>query len=221
MAAGSSAAPAAGAIAVSLADVSVTFRLADGGAYTAVESCDARRRGRRIRRDRRADRLRQVDAAQRRGRPDRALDTGSATIFGEDLPGPQPAGRLPVPGRGAVSRGRPRSRTSRSGWRSPARAKAEARARAEKWLTRVGLAGFGDRYPHMLSGGQRKRVGLDAGADPRSEDPADGRAVRPARRADAADHGQSAARPVERATARRCCSSRTTSKRRSRCPTAW
>src|ERR1044072_5770788 len=37
MAAGSSAAPAAGATAVSLADVSVTFRLADGGAYTAVE----------------------------------------------------------------------------------------------------------------------------------------------------------------------------------------
>jgi NitT/TauT family transport system ATP-binding protein len=40
------------------------------------------------------------------------------------------------------------------------RAKAEARARAEAWLTRVGLAGFGNRYPHMLSGGQRKRVGL-------------------------------------------------------------
>jgi len=40
------------------------------------------------------------------------------------------------------------------------RAKAEARARAEAWLTRVGLADFGNRYPHMLSGGQRKRVGL-------------------------------------------------------------
>ena len=37
---------------------------------------------------------------------------------------------------------------------------AEARARAEKWLARVGLAGFGGRYPHLLSGGQRKRVGL-------------------------------------------------------------
>jgi NitT/TauT family transport system ATP-binding protein len=36
----------------------------------------------------------------------------------------------------------------------------EARARADAWLNRVGLAGFGDRYPHMLSGGQRKRVGL-------------------------------------------------------------
>lgn len=37
---------------------------------------------------------------------------------------------------------------------------AEARARAEQWLARVGLRGFGSRYPHMLSGGQRKRVGL-------------------------------------------------------------
>ncbi len=36
----------------------------------------------------------------------------------------------------------------------------EARARADDWLARVGLGGFGDRYPHMLSGGQRKRVGL-------------------------------------------------------------
>ena len=36
----------------------------------------------------------------------------------------------------------------------------EARARAKAWLTRVGLQAFADRYPHMLSGGQRKRVGL-------------------------------------------------------------
>jgi NitT/TauT family transport system ATP-binding protein len=36
----------------------------------------------------------------------------------------------------------------------------EARPRAQGWLKRVGLSAFGDRYPHMLSGGQRKRVGL-------------------------------------------------------------
>ena len=36
----------------------------------------------------------------------------------------------------------------------------EARRRGEEWLERVGLAGFGDRYPHQLSGGMRKRTSL-------------------------------------------------------------
>ena len=39
-------------------------------------------------------------------------------------------------------------------------APAEARAQAEEWLRRVGLGGFGDRYPHQLSGGMRKRTSL-------------------------------------------------------------
>jgi len=38
--------------------------------------------------------------------------------------------------------------------------RAHALERAQAWLTSVGLAAFGNRYPHMLSGGQRKRVGL-------------------------------------------------------------
>jgi len=37
---------------------------------------------------------------------------------------------------------------------------AQARAQAQEWLARVGLAGFGDRYPHQLSGGMRKRTAL-------------------------------------------------------------
>ncbi len=37
---------------------------------------------------------------------------------------------------------------------------AEARRIAGEWLGRVGLAGSGDRYPHQLSGGMRKRVAL-------------------------------------------------------------
>ena len=37
---------------------------------------------------------------------------------------------------------------------------AQSRARAEDWLRRVGLGGFGDRYPHQMSGGMRKRVSL-------------------------------------------------------------
>jgi sulfonate transport system ATP-binding protein len=39
-------------------------------------------------------------------------------------------------------------------------ASAEAGERADEWLKRVGLGGFGDRYPHQLSGGMRKRTSL-------------------------------------------------------------
>lgn len=36
----------------------------------------------------------------------------------------------------------------------------EAEERARDWLAHVGLEGFGARYPHQMSGGQRKRVAL-------------------------------------------------------------
>ncbi len=38
--------------------------------------------------------------------------------------------------------------------------RSDALERAQAWLVSVGLAAFSNRYPHMLSGGQRKRVGL-------------------------------------------------------------
>ena len=40
-----------------------------------------------------------------------------------------------------------------AGWRS-------ARAQADAWLERVGLHGAGDKYPHQMSGGMRKRAQL-------------------------------------------------------------
>ncbi|WP_159666428.1 ATP-binding cassette domain-containing protein [Andreprevotia sp. IGB-42] len=38
--------------------------------------------------------------------------------------------------------------------------KADAMAKAQHWLARVGLDGYGARYPDELSGGMRQRVGL-------------------------------------------------------------
>jgi NitT/TauT family transport system ATP-binding protein len=40
------------------------------------------------------------------------------------------------------------------------RGEPQAQAQAEDWLRRVGLGGFGNRYPHQLSGGMRKRTSL-------------------------------------------------------------
>ena len=36
----------------------------------------------------------------------------------------------------------------------------QAKTQSEEWLRRVGLGGFGDRFPHQMSGGMRKRVSL-------------------------------------------------------------
>jgi NitT/TauT family transport system ATP-binding protein len=36
----------------------------------------------------------------------------------------------------------------------------DAKEQAQAWLRRVGLGGFGERYPHQLSGGMRKRTSL-------------------------------------------------------------
>jgi sulfonate transport system ATP-binding protein len=46
------------------------------------------------------------------------------------------------------------------GLRIRGESRSQARDQAEGWLGRLGLAGFGERFPRALSGGQRKRVAL-------------------------------------------------------------
>jgi NitT/TauT family transport system ATP-binding protein len=158
MAAASGAAPAAGATAVSLADVSVTFRLADGGTYTAVEKATL---------DVADGEFVAIVGPTGCGKSTLlnvaagliAPSHGKATTFGDGLTGlNRQAGYLfqaeaLFPWKTALE-------NVAIGLEIAGTPKADARARAEQWLTRVGLSGFGDRYPHMLSGGQRKRIGL-------------------------------------------------------------
>ena len=123
--------------------------------------------------------------------------SGAVRIFDQPLTGLNRRGRLPVSGRCAVSL-EDRDRQCRHWPGDQGRA---ARAGAG---TRAGLADI--RRPRRLRRPlSAHAVGRPAqarrprpGADPRSENPADGRAVRAARRPDPADHGQSAAGTVER-----------------------
>src|SRR5690242_8940524 len=158
--AAASSAPAAIAVApaVSLTEVDVTFRLADGGTYKAVQraSLDV------------ADgefvaivgptgcgksTLLNVAAGLL------APSNGAARIFGSELAQlNRQAGYLFQAE--ALFPWKTATENVAIGLEIAGTPRAEARPRAQQWLTRVGLGSFGDRYPHMLSGGQRKRVGL-------------------------------------------------------------
>jgi NitT/TauT family transport system ATP-binding protein len=151
------AAPAANA-AVSLNDVTVAFRLADGGTYTAVQRATLEVADGEF-----------VAIVGPTGCGKSTLlnvaagliapVNGAATIFGAGLSGlNRQAGYLfqaesLFPWKTATE-------NVAIGLEIAGTPRADARERAQKWLSRVGLKGFGDRYPHMLSGGQRKRVGL-------------------------------------------------------------
>jgi NitT/TauT family transport system ATP-binding protein len=85
--------------------------------------------------------------------------SGAIRVFGEPLPGiNRRAGYMfqseaLMPWRNAL-------RNVTAGLELRGVAMDEARQRGEDWLGRVGLSGFGDRYPHQLSGGMRKRTAL-------------------------------------------------------------
>jgi NitT/TauT family transport system ATP-binding protein len=151
-------APAKAAPAVTLADVTISFRLVGGGTYTAVEHAS-------------------LDVADGEfvaivgptGCGKSTLLNVTAGLF------PPSTGRVEIFGAGLSSLNRQSGYLFQSealfpwktalenvaiGLETAGTPRQEAHARAQDWLARVGLATFGPRYPHMLSGGQRKRIGL-------------------------------------------------------------
>jgi len=88
-----------------------------------------------------------------------APSTGAVRVFGQTLEGlNRRAGYMfqtesLMPWRTAL-------RNVMAGLEFRGQAAADAKPKAEAWLRRVCLGGFGDRYPHQLSGGMRKRVSL-------------------------------------------------------------
>ena len=144
--------------AIALAQVTVTFRLADGGAYPAVERASLAVADGEF-----------VSIVGPTGCGKSTLlniaagliapSSGRIDIFGAPLAGlNRQAGYLfqaeaLFPWKTALE-------NVAIGLETAGVARVQARERAQAWLARVGLAEFGPRYPHMLSGGQRKRVGL-------------------------------------------------------------
>jgi NitT/TauT family transport system ATP-binding protein len=143
---------------VALTNVSVAFRLAGGGVYTAVEGASlAVAQGEFV----------SIVGPTGCGKSTLlnvaagllAPAAGQVEVFGAPLAGlNRDAGYLfqsdaLFPWKTAIE-------NVAIGLEIAGRPATEGRARAKEWLARVGLAAFGARYPHLLSGGQRKRVGL-------------------------------------------------------------
>jgi NitT/TauT family transport system ATP-binding protein len=144
--------------AVALADVTIAFRLAGGGSYTAVEHASLAVADGEF-----------VSIVGPTGCGKSTLlnataglfppSQGRVEIFGAQLPGlNRQSGYLfqaeaLFPWKTALE-------NVAIGLETAGTPRGQARAQAQDWLGRVGLANFGPRYPHMLSGGQRKRVAL-------------------------------------------------------------
>jgi NitT/TauT family transport system ATP-binding protein len=150
--------PAAADAAVALADLSITFALKGGGRYVAVEAIDlavAPGEFVAIVGPTGCGKSTLLNAAAGLLRP----SAGTVDIFGTALVGLN------------VRAGYLFQQDALMPWKTAhgnvavalepqGVARGEAERRAREWLRRVGLAAFVDRYPHMLSGGQKKRVAL-------------------------------------------------------------
>jgi len=144
--------------AVALNDVEVTFRLAGGRSYTAVASADLKVEagefvavvgptgcGKSTLLNVAAGLLRPAaGTVESFGAPVAGLNRKAGYLFQADALFPWKTALENVA----------------LGLEIAGEARAAARAKAQEWLGKVGLAAFAQRYPHMLSGGQRKRVGL-------------------------------------------------------------
>ena len=158
MTAGANGGTTARGAAVTLADATIAFRLAGGGSYEAVERASLSVADGEF-----------VAIVGPTGCGKSTLlnvtaglfppSTGRVAIFGEPLAGlNRQSGYLfqsdaLFPWKTALE-------NVAIGLETVGTPREEARGRAQQWLARVGLGTFGPRYPHMLSGGQRKRVGL-------------------------------------------------------------
>jgi NitT/TauT family transport system ATP-binding protein len=149
---------AAGAPAVALADVTISFRLAGGETYTAVQRASLSVADGEF-----------VSIVGPTGCGKSTLLNVTAGLF------PPSTGHVEIFGAGLTGLNRQSGYLFQSealfpwktalenvaiGIETAGTPRDEARRRAQDWLVRVGLGTFGPRYPHMLSGGQRKRVGL-------------------------------------------------------------
>jgi len=148
----------AGSTAVALEDATVGFRLADGRVYTAVETARLRVEhgefvaivgptgcGKSTLLNVAAGLLKPVSGTVRIfDAPLAGLNRQAGYLFQADalFPWKTAIDNVAI---GLEILGAPRG---------------QALERAQGWLASVGLGAFGNRYPHMLSGGQRKRVGL-------------------------------------------------------------
>ena len=151
-------APATSAPAVMLDHVSIAFRLADGASYTAVRDASlsvADGEFVSIVGPTGCGKSTLLNAAAGLLAP----TGGTVTIFDEPLAGLNRQAGYLFQAEALFPWMTARDNVA-IGLETAGIARALARERAGAWLDRVGLAEFGARYPHMLSGGQRKRVGL-------------------------------------------------------------